>query len=76
MALTLTSEQITNLINDLKKAKPYTFNEIRKIPLDASSEEYDELRCQSTRIKRILDNYFKQHPEEDTYGYLDGSCLK
>ena len=76
MALTLTSEQITNLINDLKKAKPYTLNEIRKIPLDASHEEYDELRCQSTRIKRILDSYFKQHPEKDTYGYLDGNCLK
>lgn len=73
MALTLTSEQIISLINDLKKAKPYTLDEIKKIPLDASPEEYDELRCQSTRIKRILDSYFKQHPEKDTYGYLNGS---
>lgn len=76
MALTLTSKQIINLIDDLKKAEPYTFSEMKAIPLDATSEEYDELRCQSTRIKRILDGYFKQHPEEDIYGYSDGSCFK
>lgn len=76
MALTLTSKQILDLINDLKKAEPYTFSEMRSIPLDAASGEYNELRCQSARIKRILDGYFKQHPEEDVYGYLDGTCFK
>lgn len=79
MALKLISSQILDMIEDLKKAVPYTKEELDKIPLDATSENcplYSVERITSTQIKRILDGYFKEHPEEDTYGYLNGSCFK
>lgn len=76
MALKLTSQHINDFISTIKKYKPYSIEELNQIPLDAEMNEFDENRIDSARAKRILDKYFKLHPEEDTYGYLDGSCFK
>jgi len=76
VALKLTSQHIKDFIDIMKKFKPYSREELNQIPLDAPLNQFNEGRIDSARAKRILDNYFKQHPEEDVYGYLDGSCFK
>ena len=76
VALILTFLQINNFINRIRKFKPYSTEELNQIPLDAPLNEFNEGRIASARAKRILDSYFKEHPEEDVYGYLDGSCFK
>ena len=75
MALKLTSSQIKTMINEIMIAKPYSREELDQIPLDAPLNEFNECRIDSARAKRILDRYFQLHPEEDVYGYLDGSCF-
>ncbi len=78
MALKLTSSQIKTMINEIMIAKPYSREERDQIPLDATPENcplYRIDRQMSTEAKRILDRYFQLHPEEDVYGYLDGSCF-
>ena len=79
MALKLTSQHVEKFINTLRNHKPYSREELDQIPLDATPENcplYSIDRGMATRAKRILDSYFKEHPEEDVYGYLDGSCFK
>ena len=75
MALKLTPQDIENFINTLRNYKPYSREELNQIPLDAPLNEFNECRIDSARAKRILDRYFQLHPEEDVYGYLDGSCF-
>ena len=78
MALKLTPQDIEKFINTLRNYKPYSREELDQIPLDATPENcplYRIDRQMSTEAKRILDRYFQLHPEEDVYGYLDGSCF-
>lgn len=75
MALKLTSQQINEFIDILKKHQPYDKNDKEYCALDGEDLVIDAKRT-STLIKRILDNYFRIYPEEDVYGYLDGNCFK
>ncbi len=75
MALKLTPQDIEKFVDRIKKFEPYSREELNQIPLDAPLNEFNEGRIASARAKRILDGYFKEHPEEDVYGYLDGSCF-
>ena len=75
MALKLTPQDIEKFVDRIKKFEPYSREELNQIPLDAPLNEFNECRIDSARAKRILDRYFQLHPEEDVYGYLDGSCF-
>lgn len=75
MALKLTSQQINEFIDIIKKYQPYDKNNKEYCVLDDEGLIIDS-RQTATLVKRILDNYFKFYPEEDIYGYLDGNCFK
>lgn len=74
MALKFTYQQINNLIDVLKKNAPYNKNDEETNEMDDRSNG-DNGRETATKAKRLLDGYFKLYPEEDIYGYLDGSCF-
>ncbi|MDE6784337.1 MAG: hypothetical protein K2J26_03025 [Ruminococcus sp.] len=75
MALKLTFQQINEFIDILKRHQPYNRNDKEYCVLD-DERLISNGRETATLAKRILDSYFKQHPEEDVYGYLDGTCFK
>lgn len=75
LALKLTSEQIIEFIEYIKSVKPYDNNDKDRFVLDDHRALEDDGKGTSTMLKHLLDEYFKLYPEEDVYGYLDGSFL-
>lgn len=68
MALELTSEQIKELIKLKKCAKPYS--ETENSILDDRRTLTIDCRSTATLAKRILDGYFKEHPEDSIENYI------
>lgn len=76
MVLKLTSKQITEFIEYIKLVKPYSKTDSDKFLLIDDYSLNNDGRGTATMLKKLLDNYFKLYPDEDVYGYLDGSCFK
>ena len=68
MALKLTSSQIKEFIKQMHSAEPYSHNET--VTLDDTWSLELSNRSAATRAKRILDAYFKEHPEDSMENYL------
>lgn len=69
MALELTSEQIKEFIRQMNCAKPYSHNETSVLD-DRRTLLVTSNRSTATRAKRILDGYFKEHPEDSIENYI------
>ena len=68
MALELTSEQIKEFIKLKNCAEPYS--ETEDLILDDRRTLTMDCRSTATLAKRILDGYFKKHPEDSIENYL------
>ncbi len=66
MALKLTLEELTDLVKDSQLAEPYKDTDPEMNRLDG---ECDYARTMATRATRILNHYFTEHPEANTFGY-------
>ena len=66
MALKLTSEQLLDLIKSAQSAEPYKDDDPELHTFDG---EYDDKRMTATRATGILNYYFTEHPEANTFGY-------
>ncbi len=66
--LNLSGDKIKKLIKDTKLAEPYTEDDEEYNSLDVN---IDCLRGFATSAKKLLDRYFKQHPEDSIENYLD-----
>ncbi|MDE6580480.1 MAG: hypothetical protein K2K41_08110 [Ruminiclostridium sp.] len=66
MALKLTSKDLTELIQAAQLAEPYSDDDPEMRMLDG---ECDYERMTATKAARILNHYFTEHPEANTFGY-------
>lgn len=67
MELNLSTDKIKSLIKTSKLAEPYTENDEQYDCLDGNIEG---LRGIATTAKKMLDRYFKNHPEDSIENYL------
>jgi hypothetical protein len=68
MGLNFTSSQIKMFIEQSKWAEPYSENE--ELVLDDRRLLIEDCKGAATRAKRILDAYFKEHPDDKIENYL------
>ena len=66
--LNLSRDKIKNLIKTTKLAEPYTENDEQYDCLDGNIEGF---RGIATSAKKLLDRYFRQHPEDRIENYID-----
>lgn len=69
VALELTSQQIKEFIKQMDCAKSYSYNETCVLD-DRRTSLIISNRSTATRAKRLLDAYFKEHPEDSIENYL------
>jgi len=66
MELNFTPQQIKELIEESKSAEHYPESAFYEL----DGEMFDGRRLLATKAKRILDEYFKRHPEDSIENYL------
>lgn len=66
MASNFTPQQIKELIEESKSAEHYP----KSVFHELDGEMLDERRLLATKAQRILDRYFKKHPEDSIENYL------
>lgn len=67
MELNFTPQKIKELIERSKSAEHYSKDDDVWSTLDG---DFDDARMLATQAQRILDGYFKRHPEDSIENYL------
>ncbi len=67
MALELTMDQLTELVETARSAEPYNDTDPEMNTLDG--RDYDGARLMATRAAHILNHYFSERPETNVFGY-------